>query len=164
MEYMDCTLHKFILDNNTTLSFVQRKNIARQILKGFDYIHQKKLLHRDISPNNILVKLYDDIPVIKIADFGLVKIPDSDLTTINTEFKGAFNDPELITEGFSNYNITHETYALTRLIYFVLTGRTNTDKIENSSINDFVRKGLHPDKNQRYQSIKEMSEYFANII
>ena len=58
--------------------------------------------------------------VVKIADFGLVKIPDSTFTTVNTEFKGYFNDPSLVVEGFNTYNMLHETYALTRVIYYVL--------------------------------------------
>lgn len=86
-------------------------------------------LHRDISPENILIKEYEDTLVIKISDFGLVKIPDSELTTIHTEFKGRFNDPELIVVGFDTYGILHETYALTRIIYYIMTGKTNTEKI-----------------------------------
>lgn len=79
MEYMDCTLDKYIYENNGKLSFLQRKNIAVQVLRAFKYIHTKDLLHRDICPKNVLVRLYDDIFVIKISDFGLVKIPESDL-------------------------------------------------------------------------------------
>ena len=45
---------------------------------------------------NILIKEYDDTLVVKLSDFGLVKIPDSTLTTVNTEFKGYFNDPALV--------------------------------------------------------------------
>jgi serine/threonine-protein kinase len=116
MEYMDFTLDEYISKNNTTITDVQRKGIAQQILRAFDYIHSKGKLHRDISPKNILLKKYDDVMVVKIADFGLVKTPDSSLTSENTEFKGYFNDPSLILDGFDTYNISHETYALTRII------------------------------------------------
>lgn len=56
--------------HNSTLDCKQRKSIVRQILRAFEYIHSKGQLHRDISPKNILVKLYEDTIVIKIADFG----------------------------------------------------------------------------------------------
>ena len=127
MEYMDFTLDEYISKNNASMSYLQRKGIGQQILKAFEYIHSKDRLHRDISPKNILLKQYDDVMVVKIADFGLVKIPDSSLTTVNTEFKGYFNDPSLILDGFDTYNTLHETFALTRIIYYVLTGKTNTD-------------------------------------
>lgn len=163
MEYMDYTLDGYIAAHNSTLTIVQRKGIAQQILRAFDYLHSKGHLHRDISPKNILIKEYDDTLVVKLSDFGLVKIPDSTLTTVNTEFKGYFNDPALVVEGFNTYGIVHETYALTRVIYFVMTGKTNTEKITNQNLRAFVEKGLTPDKIKRFQNIRDMISAFKAI-
>lgn len=163
MEYMDKTLEKYILDNNAQLTPARRKNIGNQILRGIKYIHSKGLLHRDLSPKNILVKEYDDVVVIKISDFGLVKIPDSSMTSIDSDIKGYFNDPVLATEGFANYDESHEIYALTRILYFVLTGKTNTDNIANLSHKKLVELGLHPDKSKRYKTIKEFSKEFHEL-
>ena len=163
MEYMDYTLDGYIAAHNSTLTIVQRKGIAQQILRAFDYLHSKGHLHRDISPKNILIKEYDDTLVVKLSDFGLVKIPDSTLTTVNTEFKGYFNDPALVVEGFNTYGIVHETYALTRVIYFVMTGKTNTEKIANQNLRAFVERGLNPDKTKRFQNIRDMISAFKTI-
>ena len=163
MEYMDYTLDGYIAAHNSTLTIVQRKGIAQQILRAFDYLHSKGHLHRDISPKNILIKEYDDTLVVKLSDFGLVKIPDSTLTTVNTEFKGYFNDPALVVEGFNTYGIVHETYALTRVIYFVMTGKTNTEKITNQNLRAFVEKGLNPDKIKRFHNIRAMISAFKAI-
>ena len=163
MEYMDYTLDGYIAAHNSTLTIIQRKGIAQQILRAFDYLHSKGHLHRDISPKNILIKEYDDTLVVKLSDFGLVKIPDSTLTTVNTEFKGYFNDPALVVEGFNTYGIVHETYALTRVIYFVMTGKTNTEKITNQNLRNFVERGLNPDKTKRFQNIRDMISAFKTI-
>lgn len=163
MEYMDYTLDRYISQNNSELTIAQRKNIGQQILRAFNYIHSKGRLHRDISPKNILLKKYDDTIVVKIADFGLVKVPDSTLTTASTEFKGYFNDPSLILDGFDTYNILHETYALTRVIYFVMTGKTNSDNIPDQKLREFVQKGLHSDKSVRFQNVAEMLQAFRAI-
>lgn len=163
MEYMDYTLDGYIAAHNSTLTIIQRKGIAQQILRAFDYLHSKGHLHRDISPKNILIKEYDDTLVVKLSDFGLVKIPDSTLTTVNTEFKGYFNDPALVVEGFNTYGIVHEIYALTRVIYFVMTGKTNTEKITNQNLRAFVEKGLNPDKTKRFQNIRDMISAFKTI-
>ena len=163
MEYMDYTLDGYIAAHNSTLTIIQRKGIAQQILRAFDYLHSKGHLHRDISPKNILIKEYDDTLVVKLSDFGLVKIPDSTLTTVNTEFKGYFNDPALVVEGFNTYGIVHETYALTRVIYFVMTGKTNTEKITNQNLRSFVERGLNPDKAKRFQNIRDMISAFKTI-
>ena len=163
MEYMYYKLYGYIAAHNSTLTIIQRKGIAQQILRAFDYLHSKGHLHRDISPKNILIKEYDDTLVVKLSDFGLVKIPDSTLTTVNTEFKGYFNDPALVVEGFNTYGIVHETYALTRVIYFVMTGKTNTEKITNQNLRNFVERGLNPDKTKRFQNIRDMISAFKTI-
>lgn len=163
MEYMDITLDDYISKNNSKLSDSERKVICGQILKAFKYIHEKKMLHRDISPKNILLKKYDDVKVIKLADFGLVKIPNSTLTDANTAFKGYFNDPALVVEGFDNYSIIHETYALTRIVYYVMTGKTSTDNIKNQKLQEFIRKGLSSEYDKRFQSVEEMIQAFRAI-
>lgn len=163
MEYMDYTLDSYITKNNTKLSDSQRKVLAQQVLRAFNYIHLKGRLHRDISPKNILVKEYEDVAVIKIADFGLVKTPDSELTTVNTDFKGYFNDPSLVIEGFNAYNILHETYALTRIVYYIMTGKTNTEKIVNIKLKAFVEKGLNPEKSKRFLNVSEMINSFRAV-
>ncbi len=163
MEYMDYSLDKYIYENNSSLNISKRKNMVLQILKAFEYIHSKKILHRDISPKNILIKIYDDVIVIKIADFGLVKIPESELTSTNTEFKGYFNDPCLKLEGFSTYNLLHEIYALTMTIIFIMSGKTNVSKISDSRLQTLIKKGLNPDKKERYQSLLELKNDFLKL-
>lgn len=86
----------------------------------------------------------------------MVKVPESNLTTVGTEFKGYFNDPILMTEGFCKYNLLHETYALTRLIYFVMSGKTNTSNIKDLKLQAFVNKGLSSNLDERFQSVDEM--------
>lgn len=63
------------------------------------------------------------------------------LTTVNTEFKGYFNDPSLIVDGFNTYSIVHEVFALTRVVYYVMTGKTNIDSISDTNMRAFVDKG-----------------------
>lgn len=156
MEYMDETLYQYILKNNTSLSLKERKGIIAQICKGLEYIHGKNILHRDISLVNIFVKHYEDVNVIKLGDFGLVKNPENRLTSLQTEIKGSLNDPDLVNVGFANYEIRHETFALTRVCYFVLTGRTNISKQKEGAIKKFWNKGTNTDINQRFKSVEEL--------
>lgn len=163
MEYMDYTLNSYIEKYKSSLSTMQRKNIVFQILRAFEYIHSKGRLHRDISPKNVLIKTYEDALVVKIADFGLVKIPDSLLTTASTDFKGYFNDPFLRLDGFDTYGILHETYALSLLIYYVMTGKTNTDNIADFRLRDFMNRGLNNDKSKRFFNVSEIAKAFKLI-
>ena len=164
MEYMDKTLDEYIKENNSTLGIEKRKGLILQVLKAFSYLHSKDILHRDISPRNILLKIYDDTVIVKISDFGLVKIPESTLTSENTEFKGYFNDPALVVDGFSNYSMEHETYALTRLIVYILTGKINIDKVRDKKLIEFINKGLNADRNLRFKNVNELKETIINIL
>ena len=53
------------------LKVFQLKEAIRQILYGLRYFHGQRQIHRDIKPNNVLVKSLEPLEVI-IADFGLV--------------------------------------------------------------------------------------------
>jgi eukaryotic-like serine/threonine-protein kinase len=77
MEYIDESIYNFILRSNTLLSLAERKKIIFQICRGLKYIHQRGLLHRDISLTNAFIKHYQDVDVVKLGDFGLVKVPES---------------------------------------------------------------------------------------
>lgn len=161
MEYMDFTMKDYIEKNNPTIE--ERRKMVYQVFQAFKYIHSKGVLHRDISPANIMIKVFEDVNVVKVCDFGLVKIPDSTLTTVNSEWRGCYNDPALISEGFGNYTILHETFALTRLVAFIMSGKPYPDKIKDSKLKAYVEKGLSADKTKRFQSVEEMAAEFRRI-
>lgn len=163
MEFADDTMEKFIKKNNAKLSMLERINLINQTFRAFTYIESRKILHRDISTNNVLLKFYDDLKVIKLSDFGLVKDGTQNLTNTNTKIKGSFNDPQLATHGFKNYEIRHETYALTRLVYYILTGKTIWTNFSNNTVNDFFNRGTSVNIDSRYKSVVEMKTEFSRI-
>lgn len=163
MEYMDETIYDYVSKNNTVLNLIARKRLITQLCHGFKYIHSKKILHRDISLTNVFVKHYDDVDIVKIGDFGLVKLPNSTLTSMQSEIKGSMNDPDLINVGFDKYDMRHETFALTRLCYFILTGRTNINKQKDGLIKNFWFKGTNPNIANRFKSVDELL-YMVNKI
>lgn len=165
MEYANTTLFKYITTHNQKLTFDERKSICHQIIKGFEYLSEKEILHRDISPNNILIKEYDDVKIIKIADLGNVKLSDSMLTSLDTEIRGAFNDyTGLQRVGYSNYSFYFEGFALSKLLYFVLTGRyRDFTKFEYSNLEEFINKGTNQDLKQRFNNIHELKNAFSHI-
>lgn len=166
MEFADHTIHKFIGNNNNSLTFESRRKLIIQLLNAFEYIHSKGLLHRDVSYQNILIKKYEDGNYfIKVCDFGLVKRPESDLTRQGTEIKGAINDySDLDRVGFENYEKRHETYAIAKVIYFILTGReTNYHKEPNEPLKNFILKAIG-DKENRFNNVAEMKEVLIKDV
>ncbi|CAD8107097.1 unnamed protein product [Paramecium sonneborni] len=71
-EYMERDL-KALLDSSPkdqSLDKITIKKIIHQILKGIQACHQRRILHRDLKPQNILI---DKQGNTKIADFGLAR-------------------------------------------------------------------------------------------
>ena len=162
MESLDETLYQYVSSQNdkATFNVEIRRRLCLQVMKAFEYIHEKQILHRDISPYNILIKKYEDSVVVKIADLGLVKIPESVLTNSQTEIKGCCNDPQLRHVGYSNYSLPHEIYAITVIIKFILTGSMNICNVKDDSLREFVMKGTNPELDKRYSNVTEMRKYF----
>ena len=44
--------------------------ILKQIIDGLEYLHNNKLVHRDLKPGNIFMNSFEDV---KIGDLGLVQ-------------------------------------------------------------------------------------------
>ncbi|GFH28725.1 protein kinase domain-containing protein [Haematococcus lacustris] len=59
------------------------RKYTQQILRGLEYLHQKKIMHRDIKGANILV---DGQGTVKLADFGASKKIE-DLATVGSGSK-----------------------------------------------------------------------------
>ncbi|ECL1949004.1 protein kinase family protein, partial [Campylobacter jejuni] len=157
MEYVDFTLKEYIHKNNSKLSSDERISLGIQIIKGIKTLWNKNILHRDISLKNILIEQYDDIVVIKISDFGLVKELNSELTSENTEIKGSLNEiSRLQKKGFNNYDKSDEIYALSRVLYFIATGRTN---LINTKC-DFLEKGINDNVKNRYNNLDDLMRDF----
>lgn len=165
MELADFSLYKYILKNNQKLGFTIRRKICLQIIKAFEFLDGMNILHRDISPRNILIKKYQKEVVVKIADFGLVKTIDSQLTSLDTDIRGYFNDISgLNIDGFMNYNKQYEYYALSKLIYFVLTGRyKNMTKYDFPNLKEFMERGVNSNHSCRYRTINELKKAFLKI-
>lgn len=65
-ELMDMNLYEMIRGRRHYLSEAKVKNYMYQLCKAIDHMHRNGIFHRDVKPENILVK--DD--VVKLADFG----------------------------------------------------------------------------------------------
>jgi serine/threonine protein kinase len=83
MEYVRHGDLQLYLNKNGPMGELQAKSMARQILGALSYLHRKKIVHRDIKPDNILIS--DTEPfTVKISDFGLSKAVKHDETFLKT--------------------------------------------------------------------------------
>ena len=89
MEYIEgITLKSFLKRKGGTLSWRETLNITEQILRALEHAHSKGVIHRDIKPQNIMLLKNG---LIKVADFGIAKLPDNDSFTLTDKAVGTVN-------------------------------------------------------------------------
>ena len=114
--------------------------------------------------SNILVKTHEDgSNIIKICDFGYYKEKDSTLTKFETLFQGSMNDPALKIVGPSSYDVQHEIYALTQVLYFVMTGRVNLSSCEDETQKEFIKFGMDSDLSKRAKTLNELEVKYRRV-
>ena len=69
-EYLSHDLTGLINHPTFTLTAAHKKNLAKQMFEGLDYLHYRGVLHRDIKAANILIS---NQGLLKFADFGLAR-------------------------------------------------------------------------------------------
>merc|ERR1711964_454798 len=72
LEFCDMDLECWLEENSATSSPGQKWDIFNQTVQGIQAVHSQNIIHRDIKPQNILIKLDAEGKVnVKLADFGL---------------------------------------------------------------------------------------------
>lgn len=81
MEYVDGRDLKTRLKSQEIFTLERASEIIIAVLEGLDYIHDFDIIHRDIKPANIFIT---ESGHVKIADFGIARIDDSDMTQVGS--------------------------------------------------------------------------------
>ena len=101
------------------LDFDRKISIIKQTADALDYVHRQGIIHRDIKPENILVT---EDGIVKITDFGIGKIVDSELT-ITGDVMGspAYMSPESF-DSAKTIDYRTDIFSLGVICYELFTG------------------------------------------
>jgi len=96
-------------------------NIMGQLLKALGYIHAKKVVHKDLKPENMLFVDSSNDAEMKVIDFGLAEMfHQDDSTSHNSAGTALYMAPEVYQR---NFNYKCDIWSAGVIMYFLLTGR-----------------------------------------
>lgn len=128
MEYIDgISLEEYLKRRNSRISFNETLAILDPVMDALETLHRKDVLHRDISPDNIMIRKDG---AVKLLDFGAARNDFS----IHTHTTAAVLKPGYApAEQYSvagKQDVRTDIYALGAVMYRCLTGKTPPDAME----------------------------------
>ncbi|HEY9611419.1 protein kinase domain-containing protein [Allocoleopsis sp.] len=113
------------VEKGGTLSENEVKQILVSLLPVLDYVHSRRMIHRDIKPDNVIIRQRDGLPVL--IDFGAVK------EAMNTQVNVPGNQAHSMVIGTPGFmpaeqaggrpTYTSDLYSLGLVAVFLLTGK-----------------------------------------
>lgn len=151
-----------------------------QMLPVLEYIHSKGIIHRDISPDNIILRDRDRLPVL--IDFGVVKAGIAKFTSVGKTNEGTvvgklgYAPNEQLQTGTVYPN--SDIYALAVTAVVLMTGRRPEALMDESTMTwrwhqwvpalnswfaQLLNRMLSPRPNNRYQSATEVLQALRSL-
>ena len=134
MEYLEGITLKQYLNRNGTMKADSLISLMMPVMKSLKTMHDQKIIHRDISPDNIM---YTSSGKLKLMDFGSARYFANEERELSVILKHGYA-PEEQYRSNSKQGPYTDVYSLCATIYACITGRPPADSIERI-INDRVR-------------------------
>lgn len=172
MEYVDGETLKEYMEKNGKMPAKDVLKVMKPIMKALDQMHQIGIIHRDISPDNIMIRQDGQV---KLIDFGAARgvIPEEDEKSLTVMLKRGFS-PEEQYRSKGHQGAWTDIYALCATLYYMLTGMRPPESIDrlledeykslisfdniklDEKIAKAIDKGLCVLAKDRYQSMGEL--------
>jgi serine/threonine-protein kinase len=137
------------VEKGGVLSENEVKQILISLLPVLDYVHSRRMIHRDIKPDNVIIRQRDELPVL--IDFGAVK------EAMNTQVNLPGNQaPSMVigTPGFmpaeqagGRPTYTSDLYSLGLVAVFLLTGKLPHELETDARTGEFLWRRTAPNIN-----------------
>lgn len=149
-EYIEGNTIESLVEAGKKFSDDEIRYIAGEICNGLKALHQKGIIHRDISPSNIILG-----DKVKIIDYGISRKFKANKSR-DTQILGTqgFAAPEQF--GFSQTDKKADIYSLGVLMNYMSTGELPLNKTVDSPLAKIISICTHIDPNKRYENVSQL--------
>lgn len=122
MDYCEGGTLRDLMDNEGEVSLLQKLKLITDILAGLEHAHKSQIIHCDIKPENILLKVTAMGWDAKISDFGIAQLT---AVTGNPNFgKGYTGSPAYMAPErfYGKFSVASDLYAVGILLYELIVG------------------------------------------
>ncbi|MBR2742841.1 MAG: Stk1 family PASTA domain-containing Ser/Thr kinase [Clostridia bacterium] len=183
MELIEGITLKEYMSQKGIIDYKEAIFLIAQVLRALEHAHNRKIIHRDIKPQNIML-LKDG--VIKVADFGIARFAASNTLTMTDS---AIGTAHYLSPEQARGTITDEKsdiYSVGVMLYEMTTGRVPFDSDNPVSValmhlsatparpreinpnipegfEEIILKAMSRDPKNRYANVEEMMEDFELV-
>jgi serine/threonine-protein kinase len=119
MDYCEGGTLRDLMNYSKTLPLRQCFGLINDILLGLEHAHAANIIHCDIKPENVLLKITEQGWQAKISDFGIARLSQEiDADSNNTGSPG-YMAPERF---YGQFSISSDLYAVGVILYELLVG------------------------------------------
>lgn len=178
MEYIEGKTLKQLIKKRGVLSLPETMDIMLQLLDALKSAHDSYIIHRDIKPQNIMIK---DSGLVKITDFGIaMALNSAQLTQTNSVMGSVHYLPPEQASGKGS-TIRSDIYSLGILMFEMLTGRVpfrgdsaveialkhmkeplpsvrELNPVVPQSVENIILKAAAKNPKNRYHDVREMAD------
>ncbi|MEG2351071.1 MAG: Stk1 family PASTA domain-containing Ser/Thr kinase [Bacilli bacterium] len=178
MEYIEGKTLKQLIKKRGVLSIPEVMDIMLQLLDALAVAHDSYIIHRDIKPQNIMIK---ESGLVKITDFGIaMALNSAELTQTNSVMGSVHYLPPEQASGKGS-TIKSDIYSLGILMFEMLTGKmpfkgdsaveialkhmreplpsvAKYNPVIPQSVENIIIKAAAKNPKNRYKDVREMAE------
>lgn len=147
-------LHKYLQQNTTTIK--QRLRLFKQICAAISYAHTNTIVHRDLSPSNVMVSKSG---LVKVIDFGISSSLNSPLQGSGATQTIGYTAPERI--GGDAATTLCDIYSLGAILSDLMLPDSNPFETELKAI---ISKAMQTVPHQRYASTDALLSDIVNVL
>ena len=132
MKYLgETTLEQFVKEHSGKLAEADAIDIITPIAYAVEYLHERKILHLDIKPNNVMMCRENGEMFPVLIDFGQACFPKSKNKVRG--YSAGYSAAEL-KDISNNPDKTADIYSIAATLLFLITGKTPADATQISKI------------------------------